>query len=535
MARSNDERYAMWIMLQDVPGVGPARLKKLHDTAGSLEGILSLIEEAAADNDWAKTVRMFTLAQDISKYKEIVELTYAAGGKICSLDDPEYPANLRLSRSAPSVLYYVGSLERLSQRSLALVGTLTPSDLGERRAAKFARLCVANNIQVISGLARGIDTMAHKTALSCGGITYAVVAHGIDCCYPSENQFLFDEIVKAGAVISQFPTGTKPARWQFPARNETMCTLSSGTVIIEAHEKCGSIIQARYSFKHNRRVFLLNSNITDTAAWAKKLVEEGAMPIKSFNTVCDTMVEITGDFSGKGEQIMLPVHEKNPRAVLFDLDGVLYNSLSVMRETFQQVIREARGEPTPLDEQILAQYLNNAPPYVLKKLGITRPDAYDLYKRIYQERIKRGIPFYQVSDIINRLVERGYKLGIVTSQPLSRYKAIIANASFACHIQVAITWNDVPRDQAKPHPAGILKALERLQVLPADAIYIGDDAKDVQAAKRAGVHSVAATWGASRLDELLGSNPDHIADGPSDIITIVNSIFVSNLGGSGAL
>ena len=364
----DEDKLAIWLFIQDIPGMGPARIKSLYDQGGqSLDNMFELISQLPNNTGWLANLQEALINPDLTKYYDVIERTYNCSAKICTLDDPLYPKNLRKSNTAPGILFYKGRLDNISERSLALVGTVTPTENGQKRAEKFARLCAQNQIQVISGLARGIDTASHKAALKYAGLTYAIIGHGIDYCYPPENQELFDEIVQNGAVISQFQTGTKPMPWMFPARNETMCTISSGTVIIEAHEKCGSLIQAKHSFKHQRRVFLLSANLEGEPAWAINLVDQGADVVKEFDIVLERMGHINKEFIEKitiKEQNLFEIDNKKPtKAYLFDLDNVLYNSFGLMEEVYIETVRQIKAQVTDKDIGIIKDKINNAPPY----------------------------------------------------------------------------------------------------------------------------------------------------------------------------
>ena len=294
LIKNSIDKIAYYLALQEAPGLGPKKIKSLIDKYSTIQGLIKAIE--LEEDKALSEIANYIKTVDLTPYIEVINKTYEVDAKIVLIEDDLYPRNLRLSETAPAVLFYKGDIGKLSPRSLALVGTVSPTELGIKRADKFARLCAENNIQVISGLARGIDTVSHKAALKYSGLTFAVIAHGIDMCYPPENKGLFEEITRNGAVISQFFTGTKPKRWMFPARNETMCTISSGTVIIEATDNCGSLIQAKHSFRHGRRVFLLNSNIETNAKWAQDLLSKGAFMVKDFEIVKNAMDEINYSF-----------------------------------------------------------------------------------------------------------------------------------------------------------------------------------------------------------------------------------------------
>lgn len=521
-----EEKIVYWLALQDVSGIGPNRIKKLFDEYRSISLMLNTINSTSGP-EWWQNIKTSLEVIDKNKYKKIIDLTYEIGGKICTLEDPEYPINLRRSQTAPAVLFYKGSLDKLSPRSLALVGTVNPSDEGILRAHRFAKNCAENNIQVVSGLARGIDTASHKAALKHAGLTYAVVGHGIDHCYPPENKELFEEITRNGAVISHFATGTKPQPWMFPSRNETMCTISSGTVIIEAEDKCGSLIQAKHSFRHGRRVYLLNSNIQPETKWATELVNKGAWIVKDFDIVLKGMSEVSQAFVETPEtKVQLEFdltdnqQSENIKALLFDMDGVLLDSLPILEECYRAVCCEMGKNE--IDINLLRNKITNAPPYVLQCMGVDKTKGNHIFKKKYLALLQSSTRFFpDVPEAIRELKKKGYRIGIVTSQPLNRYKAVIENAPFKNAIDTAITWNDLPSNQQKPHPAGILKALKMLGIKPENAAYVGDTKKDVEASKNAGVRSVVVSWGYEPLSVLSKSYPDIIVKNPFDLTQII--------------
>ncbi|KUL40536.1 hypothetical protein ADL15_07075 [Actinoplanes awajinensis subsp. mycoplanecinus] len=200
---------------------------------------------------------------------------YAAGADVTTVLDPDYPANLRLVPDAPAFLFYRGQLDPADARSIAVVGTRQATPDGRARAARMARGLSDAGIVVVSGLARGIDTVAHTTALDGGRRTVAVIGNGIaGNTYPPENAFLADRIVDGGgAVISQFWPTDPTDQWRFPARNITMSGYTQGTLVVEAASTSGAKLQAQSARRHSRTVFLLRS-LAATQAWARKMLTE---------------------------------------------------------------------------------------------------------------------------------------------------------------------------------------------------------------------------------------------------------------------
>ena len=207
------------------------------------------------------------------------------GAELVTVLDEHYPANLRLIPNLPPFLFYRGTLAEADACSVAVVGTRNASGAGLARAGQVAGRLAEREVTVISGLARGIDTAAHRAALASGGRTIAVLGTGITRCYPPENHELAEQIAQAGAVVSQFwPTRT-PGRDTFPRRNVVTSGLSQGTVVIEASHTSGAKMQARLALEHGKTVFLADTLVTDQA-WARDYVDRhGAISVHDADEV----------------------------------------------------------------------------------------------------------------------------------------------------------------------------------------------------------------------------------------------------------
>ena len=198
----------------------------------------------------------------------------AAGTRLTTVLDDDYPLNLRLIHNLPPFLFYRGDLDADGDaHSVAVVGTRSATPEGIDQTRRVVRSLTMEGITVTSGLALGIDAAAHREALGCGGRTIAVLPSGITRCYPVANRPLGEEIVASGGlIVSQFfPTST-PARWTFGKRNEVTSGISQGTVVIEASSTSGARMQARLAYEHGKRVFLIDSLVA-RQAWAQQMVE----------------------------------------------------------------------------------------------------------------------------------------------------------------------------------------------------------------------------------------------------------------------
>ncbi len=201
-----------------------------------------------------------------------------SGARLTTVLDDDYPLNLREIFNRPPFLFYRGTLRVDDARSVAVVGTREPTTEGVKRARKMARLLAEQKVTVLSGLARGIDTVAHRATLEAGGRTIAVLGSGLNKIYPPENADLAKEIARRGAVVSQFWPDAPPRQLNFPRRNITMSGLGQGTVVIEASATSGAKMQARLALQHGKKVFLLES-LVEHHAWARDYLKRGAIKV----------------------------------------------------------------------------------------------------------------------------------------------------------------------------------------------------------------------------------------------------------------
>jgi DNA processing protein len=257
------------------PG-GLSRLTAGESTETGSEAAESVakIREALPDLDGHRT----TVEQIL------VELEATGAGLTTVLDD-DYPANLRLIYNLPPFLTYRGALRDDDARSVAIVGTREASLEGIARATKLARLLSEAGVTVLSGLARGIDSAAHRAVVDAGGRTIAVMGTGINRMYPPENAELAEQIVATGAIVSQFWPDSPPRTDTFPRRNIVMSGMGQGTVVIEASATSGAKMQARYALEHGKRLFLPSSLVRDRD-WARKYLERpGAVEVRDVDDI----------------------------------------------------------------------------------------------------------------------------------------------------------------------------------------------------------------------------------------------------------
>src|ERR1700682_3281033 len=332
-------------------GVGGATLKALLGTYGSIEGMWNAFGTSDAPPALSK-IEIFWAGEGRTRAAEILDRTLAVPARIYVWEDSDFPAVLGNVSNPPPVLYVRGDLSRLTSRALAIVGTTNPTVDFARRAGQLARSCADYGIHVVSGLARGIDSTALRAAVEMEVPAFAVVGHGVDYEYPRSSHILYSALARAGAVISQFPTGHGPQRWTFPLRNEVMCTLAYGTLIVQAHNKCGSRIQADFSFKHGRDVLIHRANeVLPDNEWFHDLRGRGAYVFDTFEEVVEIVAKRHDQFRGLLEnrstaprQAQLDLTSAGtaaqpPRAVLFDVDGVVADTQETTRRALVETLR----------------------------------------------------------------------------------------------------------------------------------------------------------------------------------------------------
>ncbi|HEX5689335.1 MAG TPA: DNA-processing protein DprA [Roseiflexaceae bacterium] len=261
-----------------VYGIGPARLDRLIDYFGSLEAAwqadLLALTAAGLDAKTAEALHATRRSVDLDAELERVE---RAGVSMVSREDEGYPAALAQIPAPPPLLYVRGQLSAVDDWSVAVVGTRSPTTYGREAALRIAGELSAAGVTVVSGLAIGIDTIAHATALERGGRTIAVLASGLDQIYPERNRALAERIVGNGALVSEFPLGTKPMPQLFPVRNRIISGLSLATLVVEAGIKSGALITVRFALEQGRDVFAVPGPIfSPKSEGPNQLIRDGA-------------------------------------------------------------------------------------------------------------------------------------------------------------------------------------------------------------------------------------------------------------------
>jgi DNA processing protein len=209
-----------------------------------------------------------------------------SGARLLTWRDDGYPPPLREIEDFPPLLFVRGSLQERDRFAIAIVGTRHPTQYGRTIAERLARELSRYGLTIVSGGARGIDTAAHTGALRAGGRTIAVLGSGIDVAYPAESAALFNRIATQGAVLSEYPPGTPPDAWRFPARNRLVSALSLGVLVVEAPNDSGALITANYALEQGKPVFAVPGNIdTGHSAGCHRLIKDGATLVDSVEDI----------------------------------------------------------------------------------------------------------------------------------------------------------------------------------------------------------------------------------------------------------
>jgi len=291
-----DRDLKYWIALRWVEGVGHVGFKALLSAFGSprevFDAPFSMIK--AVPGIGAKSARQIKDFADWEKVEKEMECAQQVGVRIVTLQNPLYPPRLACIYDNPAYLYVKGNLKD-DDINIAFVGSRTASAHGLYTTERLCRELALRGATIVSGMARGIDSAAHRGALAGRGRTIAVLGCGLDIVYPPENEKLFNDITANGAVISEFPFGAPPNAPNFPARNRIISGLSLGVVVVEAGEKSGSLITARIALEQGREVFAVPGSIDVSGSrGTNKLIKQGAKLIENIDDILEEILPQAG-------------------------------------------------------------------------------------------------------------------------------------------------------------------------------------------------------------------------------------------------
>jgi DNA processing protein len=280
-----------WVGFNLLPGFGRVKYSQLEGYFGGLEKAWKAgpaeLRQAGLDSASIKSVGAWRPKIDLDSEMEKLERQKV---RAFSYHDEEYPARLKEIFDYPPLIYVKGELGEADNFCLAVVGTRRSTIYGKQVAHEMAADLARNRITVVSGLARGIDTIAHQAALDSGGRSVAIFACGLDTIYPPENARLAAAIINQGAVISEYPLGAKPRPDNFPRRNRIMSGMSLGVLVVEADEASGAIITAHMATEQNREVFAIPGSIlSPMSRGTNRLIQEGAKLVRDCGDILEEL------------------------------------------------------------------------------------------------------------------------------------------------------------------------------------------------------------------------------------------------------
>ncbi len=287
----DDDRLA-WLALALTPGLGPRRILEAVEQLDTPAQLFTLSLTALEGLRFPAEAAQFLFE---GKGRSAAEAEWARvreqDATIVSFTCPEYPERLREIYDPPPVLWVRGDVRLLARPSMAIVGTRHPTPYGAGIAEMLARDLAARNLLIVSGMARGIDSCAHKGALAARMPTLAVWGTGIDVVYPKENKKLAEEILSSGgAIVSELPMGTFPAPQNFPRRNRILSGVSVGVLVVEAGENSGTRVTARCAMEQNRDLFAVPGNVTNKGSWTPNtLIKQGAKLVATWEDVWEEL------------------------------------------------------------------------------------------------------------------------------------------------------------------------------------------------------------------------------------------------------
>lgn len=351
----------VFVSLNLVGDIGGIRLKRLLEFFGKPQDILKApAEKLRAVSGIGKEIAHKICALKKEDLDKELRSAKKLGLEIMTFEDEGYPENLKTIYDPPIVLYVKGELRAEDRLSLGIVGSRRASYYGLNTAEKFAYDLSQKGFTIVSGMARGVDTCAHKGALKAGGRTIAVIGSGFNHLYPPENKELSEEIAKNGAVISEFPLDAKPLREHFPQRNRVISGLSLGILVVEAAKNSGALITADFALEQGREVFALPGKVDSATSFGTNgLIKQGAKLVSGVEDIVEEF--------GLGFAPCVMRHgikEKNPRSIaesaermvesagpdLLDLEAVLYGWISDQPIALDEIAeRAALSIPSILD------------------------------------------------------------------------------------------------------------------------------------------------------------------------------------------
>ncbi len=287
----NNKDVKYWVGFNIISGIGRVKFNQLENYFGSLEDAWKAspaeLRRSGLDGNSVRAIneRRARISPD-----EEMEKLKNFDIRVLTWHDDDYPARLKEIYDYPPLLYVRGSILDEDEWCLAVVGTRRPTVYGRQVAEEMVTELARNKIAIVSGLAKGIDTIAHQSALDAGGRSIAVMGGGLDTVYPAENAGLAKNLIRQGALVSEYHPGTRPRAENFPRRNRIMSGMSLGVLIVEAGKNSGALITARLALEQNREVFAIPGSIlSPTSSGTNRLIQEGAKLVSDYTDILEEL------------------------------------------------------------------------------------------------------------------------------------------------------------------------------------------------------------------------------------------------------
>jgi DNA processing protein len=321
----NSDHLKYWVAYSKIPQIGPIHFKRLADYFIDMETAWKArpneLMKAGIERDLAS--KIITSRDEVSPDEELEKMKNK-GVEAVPITSNNYPKRLKEIYNPPPLLYFRGSLDFLKNNCIAVVGTRKFSPYGKQAVEELTSELARSGITIISGLALGIDSLAHKATLSSKGKTIAVLGSAVnkECVYPSTNRHIANEILESGgAILSEYPVGTMPTKYTFPMRNRIVSGLSLGILVIEAPESSGTLITAKYALDQNRDIFSVPGGIyNNNSSGTNNLIKQGAKIVTCANDILEELniqmvfkeIEKKITASNNEEGIILDILSKEP-------------------------------------------------------------------------------------------------------------------------------------------------------------------------------------------------------------------------------
>ena len=341
-----------WIALSLVPGLGMSSYWRLIDYFDSPTGVLQASRKELLQVPGIQKRQITGLASRDTVLRcgseELAKLQ-SGGAEALSFEDPAYPPLLRQITDPPPVIYIAGNKTLLKEETVAIVGSRAATVYGKRTAYSLAGSLARFSVGVVSGLALGIDAEAHSGCLAAGGTTVAVLGCGLDVVYPRQNSALYKKISEQGVLVSEYPLGTRPEGFRFPARNRIIAGLSLGVVVVEAARKSGSLITAQLALDYGREVYAIPGQVdSHKSAGAHWLLQQGAKLVLRAEDILEELPGRTLRYE-EGQ----PGEEKEKASNLDPDAEQLLNHIEPYPQTRDQLMEHSGLSPARMSELLL--------------------------------------------------------------------------------------------------------------------------------------------------------------------------------------